>query len=356
MKVMDYMAQHGHEQLVYCSNPEAGLRAFIAIHDTTLGPALGGARMRPYASEAEAVEDVLRLARAMTYKAAVAGLNLGGGKAAIIGDPHKDKTEALFKALGRFIHSLGGRYITTEDVGTTEREMQYIRPETPYVTGLPVSWGGSGDPSPATSFGIYRGMKACAHEVYGSDSLAGKTVALQGVGKVGYGLAKYLHEEGAKLVVTDIYPEAAQRVHEELGATLVEPEAIYDVDCHIFSPCAFGAVLNARTIPRFRCQIVAGAANNQLETDEDGQELHHRGILYAPDYVLNGGGLINISYEVGRAYSHDAAWEQVTRIYDTIGQIIALAKADGICTAQAADRMAEARIAAARKVKNLYLG
>jgi len=354
MRIMDYMERYEYEELVFCCDTKVGLNAIIAIHDTTLGPALGGARMWPYQSEEEAVLDVLRLARAMTCKASAAGLNLGGGKAVIIGNPAKDKSIGLFRSLGKFIESLNGRYITTEDVGTTVHDMQHIRSETTHVTGLPLAWGSSGDPSPLTGFGVCQGIKACAKESFGSDSLRGRTVAIQGFGKVGSNLAGYLHNEGANLVVTDINEEAARRAKEESGATLVNSNEIYDVECDIFSPCALGGVLNRQTIPRLKCKIVAGGANNQLQEDEDGDLLQQRGILYAPDYIVNAGGIINLSVEL-TGYNPELARDQVAEIYKTMERVIALAKSDEISTARIADRLARDRIEEARKVRTIYL-
>ncbi|MBI4216334.1 MAG: Glu/Leu/Phe/Val dehydrogenase [Chloroflexi bacterium] len=362
MKIIDYMERYGYEQLTFCSDPASGLRAMVAIHDTTLGPALGGARMFPYPDEEAAITDVLRLARAMTYKAAAAGLNLGGGKAVIWGDPAKDKSEALFRAFGRYLEALGGRYITTEDVGTTTRDMEWISAETAHVTGLPVPLGGSGDPSPATAMGVWRGMKACAAAVWGADSLKGRHVALMGLGKVGAALARHLHGDGARLTVADVNP-AALKAAASLGASVVSPQDITSVECDIFAPCALGAVLNDDTIPRLKCRVVAGAANNQLAEERHGDALAQRGILYAPDYVLNGGGLINLSFEpealkstgVVTGYNAEAARAKVEGIYGTIERIIALAREGGIPTAQAADKLVEARLASARRVRRLYL-
>lgn len=352
MKILEYMERYEHEQLVYCCDPGAGLKAIIAIHDTTLGPALGGTRMWPYATEEEATLDVLRLARAMTYKAAAAGLSLGGGKAVVIGDPRRDKTEALFRSLGRYIRSLGGRYITTEDVGTTVADMELVSEETAHVMGLPLSQGGSGDPSPLTALGVLQAMKACAKEVFGADSLRRKIVALQGAGKVGYHLSRYLHNEGAKIVAADINPEATQRLREEVGATIVPPEQIYEIPCDIFSPCALGGVLDSQTIPRLKARIICGGANNQLLAETHGSELAGRGILYAPDYIANAGGIINLSFELP-GYNPEAAREKVLQIYQTMQKVIALAKAKGITTAQAADFLAEERLKSLRKIRNL---
>src|SRR5581483_6567470 len=282
------LAERDHEQVVLCHDKRSGLRAIIGIHNTTLGPALGGCRMWTYASDFDALNDVLRLSRGMTYKAAVAGLNLGGGKAVIIGDPRKDKSEAMFRAFGRFVEGLGGRYITAEDVGTGLGEMVWIRSETKYVTGIPAELGGSGDPSPVTAHGTYVGIKACAHVKYGSDSLAGKHVVIQGAGHVAASLAKYLTDEGAKVTITDIYTEKANEVARATGATVVAPEKIYGLACDIFAPAALGAIINDETIPQLKCEIVAGPANNQLADEErHALALKERGILFAPDYVIN---------------------------------------------------------------------
>jgi len=354
MDIIEHMERYDYEQVVFCSDKGAGLKAIIAIHDTTLGPALGGTRMWPYSSEEEALVDVLRLARAMTYKNAAAGLNFGGGKAVVIGDPAKDKSEALFRSLGRFVQSLGGRYITTEDVGTSVRDMQFVRAETSFVTGLPLSWGSSGDPSPVTAFGVLQAMKACAGEVYGSDSLEGRRVAIQGVGKVGHALARVLHEEKAALVVSDTREEAARVVRGEVGAAVLPPDEIYDAECDIFSPCALGAVLNDDIIPRLKCRIIAGAANNQLAEERHCQELARRGILYAPDFVVSAGGVINLSFEL-ICYDAEASRAKTAEIYDTVKRIIATAKAEGITTAEAANHLAEDRLRRARGIKGLYL-
>ncbi|MBI2866167.1 MAG: Glu/Leu/Phe/Val dehydrogenase, partial [Chloroflexi bacterium] len=332
MDILEHMGSFGHEQVTYCSDPGSGLRAIIAIHDTTLGPSLGGTRMWPFRTEEEACRDVLRLSRAMTYKAAAAGLQLGGGKAVVIGDPARDKDEALFRSFGRFVETLGGRYITTEDVGTTERDMAWIATETEYVVGVPLSQGGSGDPSPSTGFGVYQAMRACAEQAFGSDALEGKTVALQGFGKVASYLAGHLKEAGARLVACDVAPRAVERARSEFGARVVSPEKIYDVECDIFAPCALGGVLNDDTIPRLKAHIVCGGANNQLLEDRHSEALQERGILYAPDYVANGGGLINLSFEL-TGYDEEAAQEKVAEVYDTMVRVLAIAKAEGITTA-----------------------
>ncbi len=347
------MEEHGHEQLLVCSEPSVGLRAFIAIHDTTLGPAVGGVRIWPHETEDEAIMDALRLSHAMTYKSAAAGLPLGGGKALIMADPQKDKSEALLRAFARYLDTLGGRYITTTDVGSTTRDLEHIALETKYVAGLPTSSGGSGDTSLLTGLGVYMGMKACANAVWGSDSLSDRTIAMQGFGKVAHYTAQHLLEEGADLVATDIYPEALEKAR-ELGARTVDPEEIYDVPCDIFSPCALGGVLNGNTIPRLKCSVVAGGANNQLLTEADGVALHKRGILYAPDYIINAGGVINISCEIGATYREARAREMTGRIYQTMEQVLLLASKEEIATAQAADRLAQERINSVKKLRGVY--
>ena len=353
MDILKYMEQHGHEQLVVCSEPSVGLRGFIAIHDTTLGPAVGGVRIWPHQTEAEAIMDVLRLSKSMSYKSAAAGLPLGGGKALVVADPRKDKSEALLRAYARYVDTLGGRYITTTDLGSTTRDLEYIALETKYVTGLPTSAGGSGETSLLTGLGIYMGMKACAKAVWGSDSLSGRTVAMQGFGKVAYHTARHLLKEGANLVASDIYEGALDKAR-ELGATIVEPDDIYDVPCDIFSPCALGGVLNSRTIPRLKCRIVAGGANNQLLGEEDGTTLHDRRILYAPDYIINAGGIINISCEIGSPYREDRAREMTERIYETMERVLHLASRDEIPAAQAADMLAQERINSVKRLKRIY--
>ncbi|GIV54862.1 MAG: leucine dehydrogenase [Candidatus Kapaibacterium sp.] len=345
----------GHEQVVFCSDPQVGLRAIIAIHDTTLGPALGGTRMWPYATDADALTDVLRLSRGMTYKAAVAGLNLGGGKAVIIGDPHTQKTEMLFRSYGRFVETLRGRYITAEDVGTTVRDMEWIRMETRYVTGV-AGEHGSGDPSPYTAHGVFVGIKAAAKTVFGSESLEGRTVAVQGAGNVARNLVAKLVGDGARVIITDIFEDKVQQVCREYGAQYVPPDAIYTVDCDIFSPNALGAVLNDTTIPQLRCSIVAGGANNQLADEErHAQMLAERGILYAPDYVINAGGLINVTSEIEQ-WSREQVVRKVESIYDTLLRIFRTAQEHNILTIEASNRIAEERIAQAHHIHRTFVG
>ena len=354
MKWFDYMERYDYEQLLLCQDKNSGLKAIIAIHDTTLGPALGGVRMWNYDSEEEAIIDALRLARGMTYKAAAAGLNLGGGKTVIIGDPRKDKNEEMFRALGRFIQGLNGRYITAEDVGTTEEDMDIIHQETRFVTGVSPAFGSSGNPSPVTAYGVYRGMKAAAKIAFGDDSLEGRTVAVQGVGSVAYHLCKHLHEEGARLIVTDIVRENVERAVRDFGAESVDPDKIYDVECDIFSPCALGAIINDETLPRLKCRVVAGSANNQLKEERHGDRLEELGIIYVPDYVINAGGLINVADEL-LGYNRERAMKKVETIYDNVLKVFEIAKRDGIPSYKAADRMAEERIQSMARSRSTFL-
>ncbi|MDQ0231905.1 branched-chain amino acid dehydrogenase [Metabacillus malikii] len=354
MNIFNYMKTYDYEQLVFCQDKQSGLKAIIAIHDTTLGPALGGTRMWNYESEEAAIEDALRLARGMTYKNAVAGLNLGGGKTVIIGDPKKDKNEEMFRAFGRYIQSLNGRYITAEDVGTTVEDMDIIHEETDFVTGISPAFGSSGNPSPVTAYGVYRGMKAAAKEAFGSDMLNGKIIAVQGVGNVAYHLCKYLNDEGAKLIVTDINKEAVNRVVVEFGASAVEPNQIYNVECDIFAPCALGAVINDETIPQLKAKVIAGAANNQLKDTVHGDILHEMGIIYAPDYVINAGGVINVADELN-GYNRERALKKVETIYNNIERILEISKGQQIPTYKAADRLAEERIDRIRNSRSQFL-
>jgi leucine dehydrogenase len=340
MQIFDTIASMGHEQVVLCHDPAAGYRGIIAIHSTILGPALGGTRFWSYASDDEAVVDALRLARGMTYKNAVAGLNLGGGKSVIIGDNKTKHRELLFRAHGRFVESLGGRYITAEDVGTSTADMDYVHMETKNVSGLA---GRSGDPSPVTAHGVFRAIQASAKERWGKDDVANRTVAVQGCGHVGYYLAKELHESGAKLIVTDIDAERVKRVVAEFGARPVAPDEIYGVQAEIFAPCALGAIINDKTIPQLKVQIVAGAANNQLLEERHGDTLEQKGILYAPDYVANAGGVINVYSELA-GWTSARAFRKADEIYDTVLKVFSIAKADKVPTYQAADRLAEQRI------------
>ncbi len=352
--LFDSLEDYGHEQLLFCRDRATGLRAIIAIHDTTLGPALGGIRMRPYPSEEAALDDVLRLSRAMTLKAAMAGLNLGGGKAVIIGDPRADKSEALFRAMGRYIQGLGGRYVAATDIGTAVDDLISVRMETPFVTGLPEAWGGLGDTSILTGLTVYLGMKAGAEACWGSDSLAGKRVMIQGAGKVATHLMEQLQKEGAELLISDVLGDAVQRAAERFGATVVSAEDVYDVACDIFSPNALGAVLNDDTIPRLRCRLVCGGANNQLAEDRHAEELHRRGILYAPDYVVNSGGVISGECELLHT-PRSRAETLAQRVGATTRKVFAVAARDGVSPAAAADRLAMERIEQVAQVRRSYL-
>ena len=331
------------EQVVHFHDPRSGLKAIVAIHSTILGPALGGTRFYPYPTEQEALIDVLRLARGMTYKAAAAGLDLGGGKAVIVGDPRRIKNEELLRAYGRFIDTLGGRYITAEDVGTTGGDMDIVRRETRHVTGVSPGMGGSGDPSPVTASGVLQGMIACAEEVWKNSSLSGKRIAVQGVGKVGYHLVKYLIEAGASVVVSDVDVDAVARAVREFGVDTAEPDKIHGEECDVFAPCALGGIIRDDTLPSLKCRVVAGSANNQLESPEHGEALSELGILYAPDYVINAGGLINVADEL-RGYDRDRAMRSVTEIYRTLRAVFQMAREEGMSTAQAAQRFAEDRM------------
>jgi leucine dehydrogenase len=346
VKIFERLAGGDYEQVVFCQDRSTGLRAIVAIHSTSLGPALGGTRCYPYGSEDEALEDVLRLARGMTYKSAAAGLDLGGGKAVIIGDPATVKTEALLRAYARFLEGLGGRYITAEDVGTTQADMDMIRRETRNVTGVSRALGGSGDPSAATAYGVLHAMKAVASHLWGGATLEGRQVVVNGVGKVGTGLVRHLVEERAQVTVADIRREAVDRVVTDFGVDAVPWEKGHAVECDVYAPCALGGALNPTTIPELRCAAVVGAANNQLADPGCAERLAEAGVLYAPDFVVNAGGVINIAGELGpRGYHRERAYAQVRGIFDTTRKVIATAEAKGITTAAAADQLAEERMA-----------
>lgn len=342
-----------YEQVVICYEPSVKLEMIVVIHNTVLGPSLGGLRMWLYANEDEAIRDCMRLARGMTYKAAAAGLDVGGGKSVVIADPKKDKTEALLRTIGKFVNSLNGRYIIAEDVGTTVEDMEQAHKETDFVVGLPESMGGGGDPSPVTAYGTFEGLKACLEEVYGDPSIKGKAVAVQGVGKVGYALARMLHEAGAKLILTDIDQEKLKKAVREFKAKAVSTEEIYKASCDVFAPCALGGIINAQTIPKLKCKIVAGSANNVLKESGDGLLLHKRGVLYAPDYVINAGGLINVVCE-REGYNRQNAMRRTRKIYNTLKKLIARSKKENIPTSQVADKIAEARIEKIKKLKPMY--
>ncbi|MDX5428914.1 MAG: leucine dehydrogenase [Bacteroidota bacterium] len=339
----------GHEQIVFCHDEETGLRAIIGIHSTVLGPALGGTRMWNYANEQDAIRDVLRLSRGMTFKASISGLNLGGGKAVIIGDSRKDKTDALMARFGKFVDSLSGRYITAEDVGINTHDMEIVKGQTDHVTGIPESMGGSGDPSPVTAYGVFMGMKASARYKWGSDDLTGKKVLVQGVGHVGETLVKHLSDAGAKVMIIDIHDDTLERVASQYNATIVRDSDIYGIDMDIYAPCALGATLNDDTIPALKAGIVAGAANNQLADElRHGNMLRDRGIIYAPDFLINAGGLINVYSEIAK-YDRSEALRRTENIYDTTLDTLQLSKKEGITTHQAALRRAQERIDQARK-------
>jgi valine dehydrogenase (NAD+) len=342
------LAAGDHEQVVLCNHPETGLRAIVAIHSTLLGPSLGGTRFRPYATDAEALDDVLRLSRAMTYKAAAAGLDMGGGKAVIIGDPATTRTEALMRAYGRYLHGLGGRYLTAEDVGTTSADMDLISEETPFVTGVSEARGGSGDPSPATAYGVLHAMRAVAGHLWDDESMEGRHVVVNGVGKVGSALVGHLVAAGARVTVADVRAEAVERLVAAHGVGSVDAERAHAVECDIYAPCALGGALDAVTIPALACAAVVGAANNQLADPSAADRLRDAGVLYAPDYVVNAGGIINIAEErAPGGYDRDRAYAKVALVADTVRKVLRGAEADGITTAGAADRLAEHRLAAA---------
>jgi leucine dehydrogenase len=346
----------GHEEIVYFSDPSCNLKAIVAIHNTILGPALGGTRMWPYKTEQDALDDVLRLSKGMTYKAAVAGLNLGGGKAVIIGDPTKDKSEALFRSYGRYLESLNGRYITAEDVNIGVEDIEHIYTETSQVCGVAKMHGGSGNPAPYTALGVFRGIEASCTKTYGDKSLKNKVIALQGAGSVGIRLGELLANNGAKIFFTDINEKNIQNFKEKIpSAELVGVEDIYDIPCDIYAPCALGATVNDDTIDRLKCKIVAGAANNQLKEDRHGTALKEKNILYAPDYLINAGGLMNVSIEF-EGWNDQKATRMVDTIYKTTMSIFKISDEQNIPVNNAADVLAEARLHSIQKIKGSYLG
>ena len=347
--VLARMEQHDHEEVLFCFDRPTGLKAIIAIHDTTLGPALGGTRMWPYASENDALRDVLRLSRGMSYKSSLAGLDLGGGKAVIIGDARTQKTEAMFRRFGQFVESLNGRYITAEDVGMSTNDMVNIRKETRNVAGLPEEMGGSGDPSPVTAYGVFCGMKAAAKQAFGTDDLAGRKVSVQGAGNVGRYLVQYLVKEGAKVFLTDIHEEKVAAIAKEHPITAVRPDEVYDLDVDIYSPCALGATVNDDTLGRLKCAVIAGGANNQLADEKlHGRAVMDKGILYAPDFLINAGGIINCAWE-RKGYVRKAAMDQTEAIYNTALSIFARSATENIPTYLAANQAAEDRIQSMRQ-------
>ena len=355
MKIFKELNSRGHEQVAFFNDPYSGLKGIVAIHNTTLGPALGGCRMWNYKSEEEAIIDVLRLSKGMTYKASIAGLNLGGGKAVIIGDPKKDKTEKLFRSFGRFVEGLGGRYITAEDVGTNIHDMENVKIETSYVTGIAKSLGGSGDPSPVTAFGVYMGIKASVKEKFNKNSLNNLKISVQGLGHVGSHLVKLLNDDGAEIYVTDIDKKRVDTILEKYNCKYIVPDEILLQDVDIYAPCALGATINENTIPKLNCKIIAGGANNVLQqTNRDSELLIKRDILYAPDYVINAGGLINVANEL-EGYDKEKAFNQAEKIYDTLMGIFKRSKKDSISTTEAAALQAEDRIKKISTLKSFYL-
>ncbi|TVQ86748.1 MAG: Glu/Leu/Phe/Val dehydrogenase [Deltaproteobacteria bacterium] len=355
MEPFGMMDALGHEQVVFCRDEASGLKAIIAIHDTTLGPSLGGCRMFDYRSEAEALTDVLRLSRGMTYKAAIAGLDLGGGKAVIVG-PRSSKSEAMFRAFGRFVDALGGRYITAEDMNTNEQDMEFIGRETRWVTGRSPAAGGTGNPGPVTAWGVFHGLRGALHHATGSPSVEGRTVAIQGLGNVGYGLAKHLRDAGAELLLCDVNQQSVERALDELGGEPVEGDDFYRAPCDVLAPCAVGGVISARTIPMVQASIICGGANNILDDeDRDGQALRARGIVYAPDYVVNGGGIMSVNGEL-RGESRDKVLADAARIYETVREVLGRADREDLTSVRASNLLAEARIAAIGSVKGLWTG
>ncbi|MDP9432623.1 MAG: NAD(P)-binding domain-containing protein [Actinomycetota bacterium] len=345
----------GHEQVVFCQDNVSGLRAIIAIYSTALGPALGGTRFYPYPSEAMALTDVLNLSRAMAYKAACAGLDLGGGKAVILGDPSADKSEALLRAYGRFVQSLQGRYLTACDVGTYVEDMDVVARECAFVTGRSPAYGGAGDSSILTAFGVYQGMRAAAKTAWGSPSLRGRRIGIHGVGKVGRHLARHLIDDGAAVAITDVSKAALeQTVAAAPGVQVVGVDDLFTLDLDVYAPCALGGALNEETAPVLQAEIVCGAANNQLAAPGIGQLLQDRGVLYAPDYVVNSGGLIQVADEIS-GFSEPRARAKASEIYATTRRVFALAAQDDVPPAVAADRLAERRMAEIGRLRGMYV-
>lgn len=352
--IFDVMESYDYENIVFCQEKTLGLKAIIVIHDTTLGPAAGGIRMWPYETETEAIQDAVRLARSMTYKCAAIGLPYGGGKCVVIGDPKRDKSEGLLRALARFINRLGGLYLTGLDVGTTLSDMEVMRMESPYIVTIPESMGGPGDSGPATAFGVFQGMRACTREVYGNPLLQGRTVAVQGVGAVGKDVVRQLVEAGAIVTISDVDQEKCSALAAQYNVTVVPPDEIFGLDVDIFSPCALGAILNDQTIAQLHCKIVCGSANNQLAEPRHGDALTEREILYAPDYIVSAGGVIcGLDSLSPGGFQRQRALEKVSRIYKTLGSVIAIAKEQHIATNRAADVLAEQHIAMMRQVKTI---
>ncbi len=354
-QLFEVMSTMDHEQLVFCRDEATGLKAIIGIHNTVLGPAMGGTRMWHYDSEAAAVRDVLRLSRGMTIKNAIAGLNIGGGKTVIIGDARKMKNESLLRRFGKFVNSLNGKYWTAPDVNMGERDMEFIKMETPYVAGIPENMGGSGDPSPMTAYGVYYGMKASAKEVFGSDSLEGKKIVVQGAGQVGKYLVNHLMKEGAKVFISDIFEDKIKSITDTHKVGVISPDKVFEAEMDIFSPCALGASLNSKSIPQLKCAVVAGAANNQLEEENlHAEMLAERDILYAPDFLINSGGITNVYYELLGNYNKDRVKAQTSRIYEVTLDVFKHANQHKITTHKAALQIALNRIESVGKTKLGY--
>ncbi|MDW7694849.1 Glu/Leu/Phe/Val dehydrogenase dimerization domain-containing protein [Flammeovirgaceae bacterium SG7u.111] len=352
--VFSALTEMGHEQVVYCHDEHTGLKAIVGIHNTVLGPAIGGTRLWAYQSEQEALRDVLRLSRGMTFKNAIAGLNAGGGKAVIIGDPRKTKTEPLLRAFGKFLNNLNGKYITAEDVGMNAQDMEYIGMQTEHVSGMPEYLGGMGDPSPHTAYGVYMGMKAAAKVAYGSDSLEGKKVSVQGVGSVGEIIIDYLQKEGCKIYVSEFYEDKLKEITSKYKVEAVGMDEIYDLDVDIYSPCALGATVNHQTLDRLKCDIIAGCANNQLEDEAiHGDLCVKKGIIYGPDFLINSGGVINVYAEVIKA-SHDWTKAHVEKIYGKSLEVISQSVSEKKNAQTVAIDMAMKRINDIAKVKAPY--
>ncbi|KRG70983.1 Glu/Leu/Phe/Val dehydrogenase dimerization domain-containing protein [Pseudoxanthomonas dokdonensis] len=347
--IFETLDTSGHEQVVFCHNPDAGLKAIIAIHSTVLGPALGGVRMRTYADSDMALTDALRLSRTMTYKNALAGLSVGGGKAVIIGDSTQEKTEVLFRAFGRYVDSLGGRYITAEDVGTDVNDMENVYRETEYVVGVHQVHGGSGDPAPFTAYGALQGLMASLSRKFGNEEIGRYSIAVQGLGHIGMELVKLLRERGAKLFVTDLRSDLVEMAVEEYGAEAVKPDEIYDLPVDVFAPCAMEYSINEQTLPRLKAKVICGTANNQM-SHVTGDEAAKRGILYAPDYAVNAGGVMNVSLEID-GYNRERAMRMMRTIYHTVNNIFNVSERENIAPQYAADRIAENRIRSIGKLK-----
>lgn len=352
-KIFDYMSRYGYEKVLLWQNEDVGLRAVLAIHSTVLGPAAGGCRMWTYESDLDAMEDAMRLGRGMTYKYAAAGVNFGGGKVVIIGDPKTQKSEMLFRALGRFINNLRGEYLTGEDVGTTLQDMDYIRMETPYVITLSQESGGAGPIGGATAFGVLQAMKACAEEVYGSTNLQGRKVVVQGLGAVGYPMVEYLVKEGAEVTIADIDSQRVAQVQRDFGVKTMDAREVPGANADIYCHCALGGVIDDESVPQFRVKIICGSANNQLRAERHGDEIQARGILYAPDYIANAGGTVFDTDRLWGGLNAARGMNKVSKIYERMHRVIAISKSEKIPTYLAADRMAEERIARARAIKRI---